>query len=513
MIKINRRALKSNGVSEVIGTILLLIISVSLFSIIYASFFSAEVQPSTPSVNLVGTVHEKELILQHLGGNDLDLETNIIIKLKDGTRISKNAESSTSIDPDKWNIGERFTHSLDGTTFRRYDPIDITVVDPVSNSVLMNGMVKEARTSDLELTMTVSDYMPFFGDTITFTIEVCNKGPSETKNVKIKDVLPKGITYKDDNSNGNYDPATHIWDVGDMSADPSQSSQHKTIEIEAEINTIDSDYQRTQIIFLLDGSDSIPNNYFDIVVKDIADAVEDGDIPHVGNKYELTIIQFATTGSGDLTTPSIVKEVGPVILTDQVGDEGYYLNIANQIKNIQQKGGYSPVAECLKQAADIVQESSFFQKDNIIIMNIMTDANPNMGYPPGIPPSNDAPHLPRFVEVIELRNYFINTLMMSVDQDQINSFIINGLYGHNKDQMKGLFVYPQPGEEWDPNIPKRGWVRLIRAEDQAEECIENQILFSISGRENIAEIIQSEYSDPDLTNNYDEVLITPQNPP
>ena len=155
-MKLYKRKIKSNkAVSEVFGTIMLLAISVSLFSVIYLSLFSIQATPSSPSVDIVGTIDENILILEHMGGEDLKLDTKVIMRFPDDTSettaVGDNNYMTASAKVDsKWNIGEQFRYSLDGEpNFERYQPLDVTVVDIDSNSVIMSGILREARQADL----------------------------------------------------------------------------------------------------------------------------------------------------------------------------------------------------------------------------------------------------------------------------------------------------------------------------------------------------------------------------
>ena len=81
-LKILRRY---DAVSEVLGTILILVISVMIFSVVYISFFSVDVSPSRPNVYIAGSIKGNNLILEHSGGESLPLETKVSVSLADGT--------------------------------------------------------------------------------------------------------------------------------------------------------------------------------------------------------------------------------------------------------------------------------------------------------------------------------------------------------------------------------------------------------------------------------------------
>ena len=190
MFKIKKIMGKNKAVSEILGTVLLLFISVSLFSAVYISFFSIEVKPSTPSVNIVGTIEKNILILEHRGGESLSLNTEVILSYNGGTMKSILVSNGSYLvnkykNDGKWNIGERFAYPLSElSNFERFDPINVTVVDVESNSILMTGAVIEPRVADVTLQMSVSDDEPVVSDDITVTIKVSNdKGPSDAEDI------------------------------------------------------------------------------------------------------------------------------------------------------------------------------------------------------------------------------------------------------------------------------------------------------------------------------------------
>ncbi|WP_295115891.1 CARDB domain-containing protein [uncultured Methanobrevibacter sp.] len=81
--------------------------------------------------------------------------------------------------------------------------------------------------ADLVIVKVVSNKNPKFGEEITWTITVTNKGPSDAKNVRVTDKLPAGLIFN--GSNGNYNPATGLWIVGDLANGKSVSLVIKTI--------------------------------------------------------------------------------------------------------------------------------------------------------------------------------------------------------------------------------------------------------------------------------------------
>jgi len=67
--KCNNHIQDRSAVSSIVGTMLLLIIAVSLFSTVYYFVLTMDVTHTTPAVNIVGAISEDNtLILTHFGG-------------------------------------------------------------------------------------------------------------------------------------------------------------------------------------------------------------------------------------------------------------------------------------------------------------------------------------------------------------------------------------------------------------------------------------------------------------
>jgi uncharacterized repeat protein (TIGR01451 family) len=84
------------------------------------------------------------------------------------------------------------------------------------------------RRADLSLDKSVSNASPTVGGAIVYTLTVSNAGPNAADSVEVTDLLPAGLTYVSDNSGGNYNPATGLWEVGSVAAGGSVSLQITT---------------------------------------------------------------------------------------------------------------------------------------------------------------------------------------------------------------------------------------------------------------------------------------------
>ncbi|WP_288578451.1 isopeptide-forming domain-containing fimbrial protein [uncultured Methanobrevibacter sp.] len=70
------------------------------------------------------------------------------------------------------------------------------------------------RIVDLAVDKLVNDSVPKYLDMVEYTIVVVNNGPDKSFNVTVGDLLPDGVKFI--SSNGQYDPVTGVWFVGDL---------------------------------------------------------------------------------------------------------------------------------------------------------------------------------------------------------------------------------------------------------------------------------------------------------
>ena len=211
----------NKAVSEVLGTILLLVISVSLFSVIYASFFAIDVTPNTPSVNIVGAIKQDSLILEHCGGESLSLGTKVLLDFTpDGsTRKSVIIDEENYLELDEkqdgeWNIGEDFSLVLSNIPeYQEFNPVGIMVVDVVSDSVVMygtlQGTMQQVLSADLGVNSLVCNPSAVSTSgsiiSVSFTVLNFNEKPANGFNYSIS----VDGTEKDPVSH-NLDPALEM---------------------------------------------------------------------------------------------------------------------------------------------------------------------------------------------------------------------------------------------------------------------------------------------------------------
>jgi uncharacterized repeat protein (TIGR01451 family) len=140
--------------------------------------------------------------------------------------------------------------------------VEITDVDQVDpDSVPGNNSQNEdddasAPSTDLRLEMSVNDTTPAFNSRVEFTLKVTNDGPFNASGVKVRDVLPGGLTFISANPAGNYDPVSGLWTIGTLTDGASA-----TIQINARMTSYGTFANKAEVwrSNLLD-PDSTPGN-------------------------------------------------------------------------------------------------------------------------------------------------------------------------------------------------------------------------------------------------------------
>lgn len=135
----------SPAVSEIIGVVVLLGITISLFGVLHYFVFSLPYDNSVPPVTLIGTIDKENKTINILHNGGVSLEGNISITISIGTQMYRNTMGDLLLDLNgdyKWNFGE--------TVQFRFTGIDITgkyvhamVVDPIANTILVSMVLQQ----------------------------------------------------------------------------------------------------------------------------------------------------------------------------------------------------------------------------------------------------------------------------------------------------------------------------------------------------------------------------------
>ena len=125
-----------DGVSEIIGVLLLLGISVGLFSVVYYSILSTEPAPRAPPLNVISTIDDKNLTILHAGGEPIDLDTRIIVTVDGATSedVIENYLDASAKSNNKWDMGEEIIYYVGDVSGKT---VDVSLVENKSNSLIL----------------------------------------------------------------------------------------------------------------------------------------------------------------------------------------------------------------------------------------------------------------------------------------------------------------------------------------------------------------------------------------
>jgi FlaG/FlaF family flagellin (archaellin) len=142
MIKFRGYKKNNSAVSEVLGTVLILAISVVILASVYLAAFSLPAPSRAPVVNAVGmTANDQDIIISHQGGDDLSLDAILVLTVggKDITYKIEDLMDPEDVEDGFWNIGEElvFSHDI------RQLQVEVRIIDPDSDSVVMMGVLQE----------------------------------------------------------------------------------------------------------------------------------------------------------------------------------------------------------------------------------------------------------------------------------------------------------------------------------------------------------------------------------
>ncbi len=521
MFKIKKN---NKAVSEVLGTILLLGISVSIFSVIYISLFSVNVAESTPDVAIIGTIQEGNLVLEHRGGEPLDLNDKILLRLSDGSTISYFFDDVDSngdpyvADSDKqdgrWNIGERFTLPLANiASYIQGQPIDLSVVDLKSNSMVMYGTVQEVLVpyypaDILELTGTMEIINDGSHDRgVTFKIYVENLGDEPIDNIQIKNYISDGLdvfswtlnyecedyacTYTDYSEYG-------IWSIESL-------PPHETcgMKLDAHILTMSDEFLKTNLFFLIDGSYSISQTEYNTMLSGIAGAIRKGYIPHDGT-VRLSVLKMEHPREATVGTYMDGPDIIAYPLSDNPGSINHFEHVADSIETripkINNLHMLTPIGKGFMEANKIfdIQEATGTRE----MVCLFTDGNPTYKYE-----GSPAPYDNDYVQVaIDGAEYYRNNLTIKHLKDifdRINVFEFGTSY---HDWLEDDIIYPTANDEYN-----NGFVVQVPDDDSAVSFIETTLKASFEQMLN-ARSFKSEITQPDdevTDNNFVEFTFIP----
>ena len=503
--------MKNDAVSTLVGTILLLLIAVSVMSIIYINVLSDEGPESQRFVTIVGTVDGTNMVIEHHGGEYIPIDEVRLDITFLGQTIHVDPEhdlSPNELADGYWGLGERIIvpFPLENLTYDDYDNIEakILAIDEQKNEVSFIGNLDLDVVSDVSVDITVNNSSPEIGQTVLFTLSVTNpEGAVDAKNVTIFFQLPDSFSYVGYYAeNGTYSHSSGLWHMGDISINQDSID----LLITAIYEGPGALYDFTQLIMLVDGSGSVRSEDWNIMRIGLSKAVEDPTVfPHDGT-VELTIIQFAQNAS--------FLEIGPIVITS-----GNANSVVNSIVNLDQRKGGTPLGCALKHAADTLVNSPEFDISQRQIVNIITDGMPNRDCvdTPGVYSGSDVSYAEGKTSAVDWRNYLISTCSMTEDIDEIDSFamgILSEYYteGPDVNWLNSSIIWPMPGCIAPPFDAGRSWVYEVDSWEDFYNATKEMFQIIFYGVWVTSEIYETHPRDPNETNDRTQVLIISDQP-
>jgi len=210
-----------------------------------------------------------------------------------------------------------------------FDP-DSTPGNGNTNEDDQSSVAIDPQLVDLAITKVINDPLPNVGDTIRYTLNLTNDGPSTATQIQVRDRLPPNLTYKKFTaSTGIYDPASGIWSVSSLLADGSAE-----LVIEAVVGKTFGETNTAEVIAVRQPDfDSTPAN---------------GNV----NEDDIASVTFATR-TADLSLTTSVNNSSPsrnevillsVTLTNSGKNEGTGVVVSNPLSNPLQFVSYSATA-------------------------------------------------------------------------------------------------------------------------------------------------------------------------
>ena len=187
-----------------------------------------------------------------------------------------------------------------------------------------NATVDIGHEADLAVVKVVSNPTPKFGDVITWTIVVINHGPDRAVDVVVRDVLPNGLVYVSDDSNGAYDVAGGVWTIGTL-----QNGESIVLNILSLVNitnasitnvaVVDSDTHDPNETNNEDNDTITVDSYADLVIVKIVN-------PHYPKMNDVVTWTITVTNNGpDTAVNAFVRDVLPAGL-EFIESDGNYTN-------------------------------------------------------------------------------------------------------------------------------------------------------------------------------------------
>ncbi|MFO8132449.1 MAG: PKD domain-containing protein, partial [Thermoplasmatota archaeon] len=205
MEKILGRIKGKEGVSEIIGTVLLLAIAVIIFSSLIVYVFSMDTSPSAPSVHMVGSMESTTTaIIENRGGDSIPMEDLKLVIWKGDHTINAPYTFEDQNNNGIWDVGDYIRIQCNNCSGWK---ISAVVIDKPSNSIIMSGTLING----------VSDYLYTNNTQIASAADFSWKPEPATIN--------GAVSFTDNSANSTFIESWE-WDFGDGNTSAMQHPSH-----------------------------------------------------------------------------------------------------------------------------------------------------------------------------------------------------------------------------------------------------------------------------------------------
>ena len=154
------RPLENEGVSEIIGTMLLLLIAIALFSVLYYGVYSFQPEGRATDAEVIFRVEGNNITLFHLRGESIHPDSIISITINDSKDSKKISEFSNwdSNGDSRFNVGESIFYSPSTKGDIQTEEIVVQLIDSQSDKLLVGAINKEEEKVFSEIPVISSPY-------------------------------------------------------------------------------------------------------------------------------------------------------------------------------------------------------------------------------------------------------------------------------------------------------------------------------------------------------------------
>lgn len=163
---------------------------------------------STVFINGVNPVNGANMDFLYQDSREHLIEIGIKVIYEDGTVIADFVDYS--------DINGEISVELSNLKAGEYTVYTFHNEDNFYKGIMNSTIFTVIPQNDLKVSKNSNSPQYEYKDVIKWTLTVNNSGPDVATNVKVNDVLPEGLIWIADDSNGAYNPETGIWTIGEL---------------------------------------------------------------------------------------------------------------------------------------------------------------------------------------------------------------------------------------------------------------------------------------------------------